>query len=133
MSEVMYPASFDGAFDGGTLMVRSHDVTIHVVGELISRPYIEITLNLMRSFGVEIEQDGWKSFTLRKGQTYRSPGVVHVEGDASSASYFLAAAAIAGGPVRVEGVGKQSIQGDIRFARHSRKDGGKCHIRRKFH
>lgn len=70
----------------------------------------------MRSFGVEIEQDGWKSFTLRKGQVYRSPGVAHVEGDASSASYFLAAAAIAGGPVRVEGVGKYSIQGDIRFA-----------------
>ena len=70
----------------------------------------------MRSFGVDIEQDGWKSFTLRKGQAYRSPGVVHVEGDASSASYFLAAAAIAGGPVRVEGVGKHSIQGDIRFA-----------------
>ena len=98
------------------LMARSHDVTIHVIGELISKPYIEITLNLMRSFGVEIEQDGWKSFTLRKGQAYRSPGVVHVEGDASSASYFLAAAAIAGGPVRVEGVGKHSIQGDIRFA-----------------
>ena len=98
------------------LMARLHDVTIHVVGELISKPYIEITLNLMRSFGVEIEQDGWKSFTLRQGQSYRSPGVIHVEGDASSASYFLAAAAIAGGPVRVEGVGKHSIQGDIRFA-----------------
>lgn len=98
------------------LMARSHDVTLHVVGELISKPYIEITLNLMRNFGVEIEQDGWKSFTLHKGQSYRSPGVIHIEGDASSASYFLAAAAIAGGPVRVEGVGKGSIQGDVRFA-----------------
>lgn len=98
------------------LMARSHDVTIHVVGELISKPYIEITLNLMRRFGVKIEQDGWKSFTLRKGQAYRSPGTIHIEGDASSASYFLAAGAISGGPVRVEGVGKSSIQGDIRFA-----------------
>ena len=97
------------------LMARTHDVTIHVIGELISKPYIEITLNLMRSFGVEVERDGWKSFTLKKGQTYTSPGVVHVEGDASSASYFLAAAAIAGGPVRVEGIGKNSIQGDVRF------------------
>ena len=97
------------------LMAHSRDVTLHVVGELISKPYIEITLNLMRSFGVEVEQDGWKSFTVRKGQFYRSPGVVHVEGDASSASYFLAAAAIAGGPVRVEGIGRHSIQGDVRF------------------
>lgn len=78
-------------------MARTHDVTIHVVGELISKPYIEITLNLMRVFGVEVERDGWESFTLKKGQTYKSPGTVHVEGDASSASYFLAAAAIAGG------------------------------------
>lgn len=98
------------------LMARKHDVTIHVVGELISKPYIEITLNMMRQFGVEIEQDGWKSFTLKKGQAYRSPGVVHVEGDASSASYFLAAGAIAQGPVRVEGIGSTSIQGDVRFA-----------------
>jgi 3-phosphoshikimate 1-carboxyvinyltransferase len=97
-------------------MARKHDITINVVGELISKPYIEITLNMMRQFGVEIEQDGWKSFTLRKGQVYRSPGVVHVEGDASSASYFLAAGAIAQGPVRVEGIGSTSIQGDVRFA-----------------
>lgn len=97
------------------LMARTHDVAIHVVGELISKPYIEITLNLMRVFGVEVERDGWKSFILKKGQTYKSPGAVHVEGDASSASYFLAAAAIAGGPVRVEGIGRNSIQGDVRF------------------
>lgn len=97
------------------LMARTQDVTIHVVGELISKPYIEITLNLMRSFGVEVEQDGWRSFILKKGQTYKSPGILHVEGDASSASYFLAAAAIAGGPVKVEGIGKNSIQGDVRF------------------
>lgn len=98
------------------LMAKDHPVTIDVVGELISRPYIEITLNLMRRFGVAVEQDGWSAFTVQPGQRYTSPGSIHVEGDASSASYFLAAGAIAGGPVRVEGVGRDSIQGDVRFA-----------------
>jgi len=97
------------------LMASGNAVTIEVVGELISKPYIEITLNLMRRFGVTVERDGWQSFTIRAGQKYVSPGVIHVEGDASSASYFLAAGAIAGGPVRVEGVGRNSIQGDVRF------------------
>ncbi|WP_020652513.1 3-phosphoshikimate 1-carboxyvinyltransferase [Massilia niastensis] len=98
------------------LMAKDHAVAIDVVGELISKPYIEITLNLMRRFGVTVEQNGWQSFTVHPGQHYRSPGTIHVEGDASSASYFLAAGAIAGGPVRVEGVGENSIQGDVRFA-----------------
>jgi 3-phosphoshikimate 1-carboxyvinyltransferase len=98
------------------LMAKTHPVSIDVVGELISKPYIEITLNLMRRFGVTVEQDGWSSFTVQPGQRYTSPGSIHVEGDASSASYFLAAGAIAGGPVRVEGVGLDSIQGDVRFA-----------------
>jgi 3-phosphoshikimate 1-carboxyvinyltransferase len=98
------------------LMARTHPVSIDVVGELISKPYIEITLNLMRRFGVTVEQDGWQSFTVQPGQKYVSPGEIHVEGDASSASYFLAAGAIGGGPVRVEGVGRDSIQGDVRFA-----------------
>jgi 3-phosphoshikimate 1-carboxyvinyltransferase len=98
------------------LMASEHPVSIEVEGELISKPYIEITLNLMRRFGVTVLQDGWQSFTVQPGQRYRSPGVIHVEGDASSASYFLAAGAIAGGPVRVEGVGRDSIQGDVRFA-----------------
>ena len=98
------------------LMAREHPVSIDVVGELISKPYIEITLNLMRRFGVTVEQDGWQSFTVQPGQKYVSPGEIHVEGDASSASYFLAAGAIGGGPVRVEGVGRDSIQGDVRFA-----------------
>ena len=70
----------------------------------------------MRRFGVTVEQDGWQSFTVQPAQHYASPGSIHVEGDASSASYFLAAGAIAGGPVRVEGVGRDSIQGDVRFA-----------------
>jgi len=97
------------------LMAKDDAVTIEVIGELISKPYIEITLNLMRRFGVSVARDGWQSFTVAAGQHYASPGIMHVEGDASSASYFLAAAAIAGGPVRVEGVGKDSIQGDVRF------------------
>ena len=97
------------------LMASEHAVTIDVIGELISKPYIEITLNLMRRFGVTVERSGWQSFTISAGQKYVSPGSIHVEGDASSASYFLAAGAIAGGPVRVEGVGRDSIQGDVRF------------------
>jgi 3-phosphoshikimate 1-carboxyvinyltransferase len=97
------------------LMAREEAVTIEVVGELISKPYIEITLNLMQRFGVTVARDGWQSFTVQPGQRYQSPGEIHVEGDASSASYFLAAGAIAGGPVRVIGVGRDSIQGDVRF------------------
>ena len=97
------------------LMARNDNVTIEVIGELISRPYIEITLNLMRQFGVAVQRDDWQRFTVENGQQYRSPGRIHVEGDASSASYFLAAGAIAGGPVRVQGVGSNSIQGDVRF------------------
>jgi 3-phosphoshikimate 1-carboxyvinyltransferase len=88
--------------------------TIEVEGELISRPYVEITLNLMQRFGVEVEREGWARFRV-SATGYRSPGRILVEGDASNASYFLAAGAIAGGPVRVEGVGRGSIQGDVRF------------------
>ena len=105
------------------LMAGEQDVVIDVIGDLISKPYIEITLNLMRRFGVEVQRDGWQSFTICAGQHYVSPGTIHVEGDASSASYFLAAGAIAGGPVRVEGVGKDSIQGDVRFVEALEKMG----------
>ena len=87
---------------------------IEVQGELISKPYVEITLNVMRRFGVEAARTGWRYFDV-PGGSYRSPGKIVVEGDASSASYFLAAGAIGGGPVRVEGVGRDSIQGDLRF------------------
>ncbi len=97
------------------LMAREQAVTIDVIGELISKPYIEITLKLMKRFGVDVVRDGWNTFTIEAGQHYVSPGSIHVEGDASSASYFLAAGAIAGGPVRVQGVGADSIQGDVRF------------------
>src|SRR5712692_7025048 len=97
---------------------------IEVEGELISKPYVEITLNLMRRFGVEVERDGWKTFTV-PAKRYASPGEIRIEGDASSASYFLAAGAIGGGPVRVEGVGRASIQGDIRFTEVLERMGAK--------
>jgi 3-phosphoshikimate 1-carboxyvinyltransferase len=92
------------------------DTTVEVIGELISKPYIEITLTMMARFGVKVRRDGWRSFTVVAGSRYVSPGVIYVEGDASSASYFLAAGAIGGGPVRIEGVGSNSIQGDVGFA-----------------
>ncbi|GHD68638.1 hypothetical protein GCM10007350_34350 [Jeongeupia chitinilytica] len=101
-----------------SLPLSGEDVTIELVGELISKPYIEITLNLMAKFGVTVENRNWQEFFICGGQRYVSPGEVFVEGDASSASYFLAAGAIAaqGGALRVEGVGADSIQGDKRFA-----------------
>jgi 3-phosphoshikimate 1-carboxyvinyltransferase len=96
--------------------LAGQDIHIEVIGELISKPYIEITLNLMRRFSVEVTRQDWQTFSISAGQKYKSPGIIHVEGDASSASYFLAAGVIGKGPVRVEGVGKSSIQGDVRFA-----------------
>ena len=98
------------------LPLLGRTVKVEVVGELISKPYIEITLAMMARFGVKIERKEWQSFVVFGGQRYVSPGELYVEGDASSASYFLAAGAIARGPVRVEGVGKDSVQGDVRFA-----------------
>jgi 3-phosphoshikimate 1-carboxyvinyltransferase len=101
-------------------------VVIDVVGELISRPYIEITLNLLARFGIAVDRDGWQRFTIPAGSAYRSPGTVHVEADASSASYFVALGAIAAtasDPVRLEGVGESSIQGDIRFIDAARQMG----------
>jgi len=99
-----------------TLPLRQRNTTIEVVGELISKPYIGITLAMLRRFGVDIARDGWQRFGVPAAARYRSPGEIWVEGDASSASYFLAAGAIGGGPVRVEGVGRDSVQGDVRFA-----------------
>ena len=87
---------------------------IEVEGELISRPYVDITLKLMERFGVAVQCAGWARFAV-PGSAYASPGTLVVEGDASNASYFLAAGAIGGGPLRVEGVGRASIQGDVRF------------------
>ena len=102
------------------LPLTGRQTTIAVEGELISKPYVEITLATLRRFGIEVARDGWTSFTVPAGARYTSPGEIWVEGDASSASYFLAAGAISGlgggGPVRVEGVGRASVQGDVRFA-----------------
>lgn len=98
------------------LPLLDREVTVEVAGELISKPYIEITLAMMARFGVKASRDGWRSFTVAAGSRYASPGTIYVEGDASSASYFLAAGAIGGGPLRIEGVGSESIQGDVRFA-----------------
>jgi len=92
------------------------DITIEIVGELVSKPYIEITLDLMSKFGVNVTHDNLEKFTIKAGQQYKSPGDVYVEGDASSASYFLAAAAIKGGTITVTGVGRDSVQGDKHFA-----------------
>ena len=91
-------------------------IAVDVVGELISQPYVEMTLSLMARFGVAVEREDWRRLRVPATGGYASPGRVAVEGDASSASYFLAAGAIGGGPVRVEGVGRDSIQGDVRFA-----------------
>ena len=92
--------------------------TIEVVGDLTSKPYVEITLAMMRQFGVVVKRDGWQRFAVPAGNAarYVSPGNYAVEGDASSASYFLAAGAIGGGPIRVEGVGANALQGDVKFA-----------------
>ena len=98
------------------LVATTQDIVIEVVGELISKPYIDITLNLLQRFGVTVKREGWQRFTLAAGSRYTSPGLLHVEADASSASYFIALGALASETgVRIQGVGADSIQGDIRF------------------
>ena len=100
------------------LAAKNRDIVIDVVGELISKPYIDITLNLLQRFGIQVKRDGWQRFTIPAGSSYQSPKTIHVEADASSASYFIALGAIAAGgadPIRIQGVGADSIQGDIRF------------------
>jgi 3-phosphoshikimate 1-carboxyvinyltransferase len=96
--------------------LAQNDLTIHVDGELVSKPYIDITLHVMKQFGVTVENKDYQSFVVKGNQTYVSPGEIMVEGDASSASYFLAAAAIAGGTIKVHGIGTDSVQGDVKFA-----------------
>ncbi|OOE99579.1 MULTISPECIES: 3-phosphoshikimate 1-carboxyvinyltransferase [Salinivibrio] len=92
------------------------ETRITIKGDLVSKPYIDITLAIMAQFGVEVQNDNYQRFVVPAGQHYRSPGHFMVEGDASSASYFLAAAAIKGGEVKVTGIGRKSVQGDIQFA-----------------
>lgn len=105
--------------------LAQNDLHIKVDGELVSKPYIDITLHVMKQFGVSVVNNNYQSFTVKGQQTYISPGEIMVEGDASSASYFLAAAAIAGGSVKVNGVGSNSVQGDVKFAEVLRKMGAK--------
>jgi len=106
----------------------ARDIVIDVVGELISKPYIDITLQLLARFGVTVQRQGWQRFVIPSGSRYRSPGEIHVEADASSASYFIAAGALsedAAGQngLTIEGVGEASIQGDIRFVEAARQMG----------
>ncbi|QBH95826.1 3-phosphoshikimate 1-carboxyvinyltransferase [Limnobaculum zhutongyuii] len=128
------PLRLHGGFQGGNISVdgsvssqfltallmtaplATQDTHITIKGDLVSKPYIEITLHMMRDFGVEVSHDNYQVFHIKGQQQYRAVEQYLVEGDASSASYFLAAAAIKGGSVRVTGIGKNSVQGDIRFA-----------------
>ncbi len=106
------------------LAAAQQAITIEVVGELISKPYIEITLNLLQRFGIEVQRQGWSKFVIPAGSSYQTPGEIHVEADASSASYFIALGALSPGTgIRVLGVGTDSIQGDIRFVEAARAMG----------
>jgi 3-phosphoshikimate 1-carboxyvinyltransferase len=110
------------------LVATTRDIHIDVAGELISKPYIEITLNLLARFGIDIKRQGWQRFTVPAGSVYQSPGEIYVEGDASSASYFVALGAIATEPgkhIEVWGIGSNSIQGDIRFVEAAELMGAK--------
>ncbi|CAN5127233.1 hypothetical protein BH10PSE16_BH10PSE16_35940 [soil metagenome] len=111
-------------------LVANQAIRIDVVGELISRPYIEITLNLLKRFGIQVEREGWQRFTIPAGSQYQSPGEIHIEADASSASYFIALGAIAASAegqngIKIMGVGADSIQGDIRFIEAARLMGAR--------
>ncbi|MFZ9322431.1 MAG: bifunctional 3-phosphoshikimate 1-carboxyvinyltransferase/cytidylate kinase [Hylemonella sp.] len=109
-------------------LVARQDIVIEVLGELISKPYIEITLKLLARFGIQVHREGWQRFTIAAGSRYQSPGSLHVEADASSASYFIALGAIAATPeqpLRIEGVGEDSIQGDIQFVEAARRMGAR--------
>ena len=92
------------------------ELEIQIIGNLVSKPYIDMTIDVMRRFGVTVENEDYQAFRVAGGQVYQSPGTALVEGDASSASYFLSAAAIRGGTVRVNGVGADSVQGDVKHA-----------------
>ncbi|MES0873512.1 3-phosphoshikimate 1-carboxyvinyltransferase [Sinimarinibacterium thermocellulolyticum] len=117
-----------GILQAAPLLATEHDLVIEVEGELISKPYVELSIALMRRFGVEVDCShgaaGTPRYRVAAGARYRSPGTLAVEGDASSASYFLALGLLAGGPVRVRGMGRTSLQGDVRFAEVVRAMGG---------
>lgn len=116
---VTVDGSISSQFLTALLMVApllTHDSVIEIKGELVSKPYIDITLALMARFGVQVDNQQYQRFVVHGRQQYLSPGHWLVEGDASSASYFLAAAAIGGGTVTVTGIGRNAVQGDIHFA-----------------
>lgn len=118
--EVSIKGNISSQYLTALLMVSpllASDLTINVEGELVSKPYIDITMDTMARFGVVVENQNYQRFVVQGGQTYHSPGEMMVEGDASSASYFLAAAAIGEGPVKVHGTGSASVQGDAEFAK----------------
>jgi len=105
--------------------MAKEDMTISILGELVSKPYIDITINIMKTFGVDVINENYEKFRIKGGQTYKAVDAFMVEGDASSASYFLAAAAIKGGTVKVRGIGKKTVQGDVAFAYVLEKMGAK--------
>ncbi|QOL24791.1 3-phosphoshikimate 1-carboxyvinyltransferase [Thalassotalea sp. LPB0316] len=116
---VSIDGSISSQFLTAILMVApllASDTEIVIEGELVSKPYIDITLNIMARFGVEVKNNNYQSFFVKGNQSYRAQDKYMVEGDASSASYFLAAGAIKGGEITVHGVGKLSVQGDKHFA-----------------
>ncbi|MCW5197221.1 3-phosphoshikimate 1-carboxyvinyltransferase [Buchnera aphidicola] len=127
------PIRILGGFQGGNITIQGNissqfltsilmvaplakrNTIISIKNHLVSKPYIDITINLMKSFGINIDNNNYKQFYIQGNQQYISPGNYWIEGDASSASYFLSAAAIKGKYIRVTGIGKNSIQGDIQF------------------
>lgn len=124
--------SIDGAISSQFLTallmaapLAQNDMHIKIIGELVSKPYIDITLDIMKDFGVTVKHNNYKDFFVKSGNGYKAIDTFMIEGDASSASYFLAAAAIKGGTVKVTGIGKKSIQGDIQFVDVLEKMGAK--------
>ena len=94
--------------------ISNNEFNIEVIGDLISKPYIDITLKLLTKFNIFYNNDNWRLFSLKKDSVYRNPTKIFVEGDASSASYFFAAASLAGS-IEIKGINKDSIQGDLKF------------------
>jgi 3-phosphoshikimate 1-carboxyvinyltransferase len=120
VSALRVRGSISSQFLSGMLMAlpwAGEAARVEIEGDLISKPYVDLTLGLMGRFGVSVRREGWSAFDIPAGAAYASPGELEVEGDASSASYFLAAGTLGGGPLRVEGVGRSSVQGDVHFSR----------------
>lgn len=144
------PLNIRGGFKGGTIKIKSDlssqfltailiagplsikGIKIKVIGKITSQPYINITLKLMKKFGIKVKNKNFRYFYIKKGQKYISPKKYYIESDLSSASYFLAGGLIKGKSVTITGVGKNSIQGDIKFCEIIKKMGGKIYIGKNF-